>query len=77
MEDLNACKNHSYFIFNFHQLYGDRDDGFDKIQPWSAASHSGGCTFTVAIIGGSIGSIVGMFLFHHKIRMAKFRFGSL
>ena len=31
--------------------------------------------FTVAIIGGSIGSIVGMFLFHHKIRMAKFRFG--
>ena len=38
MEDLNACKNHSYFII-------------------------------------SIGSIVGMFLFHHKIRMAKFRFG--
>ncbi len=31
--------------------------------------------FTVAIIGGSIGCIVGMFLFHHKIRMAKFRFG--
>ena len=30
---------------------------------------------TIAIIGGSIGSITGMFLFHHKIRKAKFRFG--
>lgn len=31
--------------------------------------------FTIAIIGGSIGSIAGMFLFHHKIRRANFRFG--
>ncbi len=31
--------------------------------------------FTIAIIGGSIGSIIGMLLFHHKIRKASFRFG--
>ncbi len=29
----------------------------------------------LACIGGSIGSIIGMFLFHHKIRRAKFRLG--
>lgn len=28
-----------------------------------------------AIIGGSIGSILGMVLFHHKTRKPKFRFG--
>ena len=34
-----------------------------------------GVLFTIAIIGGSIGSILGMLLFHHKIRKASFRFG--
>lgn len=28
-----------------------------------------------AVLGGSIGSIAGMLLFHHKIRIAKFRIG--
>lgn len=28
-----------------------------------------------AVIGGSIGSILGMLLFHHKTRKAKFRIG--
>ena len=31
--------------------------------------------FTIAIIGGSIGAIAGMLLFHHKVRKAAFRFG--
>ncbi|MBQ6590773.1 MAG: DUF1294 domain-containing protein [Lachnospiraceae bacterium] len=31
--------------------------------------------FTIAVIGGSIGAIGGMLLFHHKIRKASFRFG--
>lgn len=31
--------------------------------------------FTVALIGGSIGSIVGMFFFHHKTRHWYFRYG--
>ena len=31
--------------------------------------------FTIAIIGGSIGAIAGMLLFHHKVRKASFRFG--
>ena len=30
---------------------------------------------TIAVIGGSIGSILGMVLFHHKPRKAKFRIG--
>lgn len=30
---------------------------------------------TISIIGGSIGSLAGMLLFHHKIRKAKFRIG--
>ena len=30
---------------------------------------------TLAVIGGSIGSVAGMILFHHKIRKAKFRIG--
>lgn len=29
----------------------------------------------LAAIGGSVGAIIGMFLFHHKIRRIKFRFG--
>ena len=28
-----------------------------------------------AVMGGSIGSILGMMLFHHKTRKTKFRFG--
>ncbi len=28
-----------------------------------------------AVIGGSIGAIIGMFLFHHKTRKPKFRLG--
>ena len=31
--------------------------------------------FLSAIIGGSIGSLAGMFLFHHKTRKWKFRIG--
>ncbi len=31
--------------------------------------------FLQAIIGGSIGSNLGMFVFHHKTRKAKFRIG--
>lgn len=31
--------------------------------------------FTVAIIGGSIGTIAGMFAFHHKTRHWYFRYG--
>ena len=30
---------------------------------------------TIAVIGGSPGSIAGMLLFHHKTRRAKFRLG--
>ena len=30
---------------------------------------------TIAVIGGSIGSILGMVLFHHKTRKVKFRIG--
>lgn len=30
---------------------------------------------TIAVIGGSIGCIIGMFLFHHKTRKPKFRIG--
>lgn len=30
---------------------------------------------TIAVIGGSPGSILGMMLFHHKTRKPKFRFG--
>ena len=30
---------------------------------------------TIAVIGGSPGSIAGMLLFHHMTRRAKFRFG--
>lgn len=29
----------------------------------------------IALIGGSIGAILGMLLFHHKTRKAKFRYG--
>ncbi len=29
----------------------------------------------IAVIGGSVGSIIGMFLFRHKIRKPKFRIG--
>ena len=29
----------------------------------------------LALIGGSIGALAGMFFFHHKIRKAKFSFG--
>ncbi len=31
--------------------------------------------FTVAIIGGSIGSIIGMYFFHHKTRHWYFTYG--
>jgi uncharacterized membrane protein YsdA (DUF1294 family) len=31
--------------------------------------------FTIALIGGSIGSIIGMYLFHHKTRHWYFAFG--
>ena len=34
-----------------------------------------GVLFTIAVIGGSAGSILGMFLFHHKVRFARFRIG--
>ena len=34
-----------------------------------------GVLLTIAVIGGSIGSIAGMILFHHKIRIPRFRFG--
>ena len=31
--------------------------------------------FIVAIIGGSVGSLIGMYLFHHKTRHRSFVFG--
>ena len=31
--------------------------------------------FTIALIGGSIGSILGMYTFHHKTRHRSFTFG--
>ena len=34
-----------------------------------------GVLLTISIIGGSIGTILGMFLFHHKTRRQKFRIG--
>lgn len=34
-----------------------------------------GALFLVAIIGGSLGSIVGMHIFHHKTRKWYFRYG--
>lgn len=30
---------------------------------------------TISIIGGSLGSILGMKIFHHKTKKAKFKFG--
>lgn len=34
-----------------------------------------GTLFAIAVIGGSIGSIVGMYFFHHKTRKWYFKFG--
>ena len=31
--------------------------------------------FTLVVIGGSIGGIIGMFVFHHKTKKWYFRFG--
>lgn len=31
--------------------------------------------FLLALIGGSIGSILGMYVFHHKTKKLKFKFG--
>ena len=31
--------------------------------------------FTVAVIGGSLGSIAGMYAFRHKTRVKRFKFG--
>lgn len=31
--------------------------------------------FTIAVIGGSLGSLLGMYLFHHKTRVKAFKFG--
>lgn len=31
--------------------------------------------FLLALIGGSVGSILGMYLFHHKTKKLKFKFG--
>lgn len=30
---------------------------------------------TLALLGGSVGCLAGMYLFHHKTRKPKFRFG--
>ena len=32
------------------------------------------CLLSVSVIGGSLGSIIGMVLFHHKISKPKFRY---
>lgn len=50
--------------------------GIDKRKARSGAFRVPELTlFTIALIGGSLGSLAGMYLFRHKTRTAAFRFG--
>lgn len=60
----------------FINLVGLLSMGIDKQKARKRAYRIPEATlFTIAIIGGSIGSIVGMFLFHHKTRHWYFLYG--
>lgn len=63
-----------YFIFI--NLAGFLLMGIDKWKARKQAFRIPEATlFTVAVIGGSIGSILGMFTFHHKTRHWYFVYG--
>lgn len=50
--------------------------GIDKIKAKNKAWRIPEATlFTVALFGGSLGTTLGMFLFHHKTRHWYFRYG--
>lgn len=60
----------------FINLVGLSSMGIDKQKARKRAYRIPEATlFTIAIIGGSIGSIIGMFLFHHKTRHWYFLYG--
>ncbi len=57
-------------------LIGFMSMGIDKQKARKRAFRIPEATlFTIAIIGGSIGSIIGMHLFHHKTRHYYFLYG--
>ena len=64
----------SYFIGI--NLIGFALMGIDKYKARKRAFRIPEATlFIIAVIGGSIGSIMGMYLFRHKTRHLSFRFG--
>lgn len=48
------------------------DKGRARRQDWRISEAT---LFLVALIGGSIGSLIGMYVFHHKTRHRSFVFG--
>ena len=64
----------SYFVIV--NLLGFALMGIDKRKAIKGAFRIPEATlFTIALIGGSIGSILGMYTFHHKTRHRSFTFG--
>ncbi len=64
------------FYFAATNLIGFALMGIDKYKAKKRAFRIPEATlFIVAIIGGSIGSIIGMYAFHHKTRHRRFVYG--
>jgi len=64
------------FYFTATNLIGFALMGIDKYKAKKRAFRIPEATlFIVAIIGGSIGSIIGMYAFHHKTRHRRFVYG--